>query len=253
MPQYAGPLDAVRVQQGQHPAAQVGDLYGPGGGPAAPAMAGQLEAQQPEVLRPGRAAAASQTSAEVPSELPSTSTGAPGRAVERGGERQRAARARASAGSDIEEDSLAVALQPDVEPDTPPGPVAGAASDRVSRLPRSEIEESTGSAALACFLVGEVDPGHDPVEQPAGEDGHIQVRRLGAAVAGTAAGPAAGSRSGSSPSGVGRAAAEPAERRRACARYPRRAGIVGMVEAAVRVRPARSRPARRARLARRRR
>ena len=64
-----------------------------------------------------------------------------------------------------------------------PGP-DGAATSRCRRS--GPTTGRAGSVALAAVLVAEVDAGHDPVEQAAGEDRHDQVRRLGRAVAASA-------------------------------------------------------------------
>src|SRR5487761_1094157 len=151
-------------------------LYGPGGGAGSP-LPWPGSSKRSSRNCPARAGTwASHTPREVPSELPSTSTGSPAGpssdAARRSGPR--------AADSDIEEDRLAVALQPDVEPELPETGRPG--DESVPSAPfGNRGEHRIGGVRL--FLVGEVDPGHHPVEQPAREDGHVQVRCLGAAVA----------------------------------------------------------------------
>ena len=73
--------------------------------------------------------------------------------------------------SDREEGRLIGPLEVDVELVA----VVGALRRRASPAPSSSRPASTGSAALACGLVGEVDARDDPVQQPAGE--HRDGRR----------------------------------------------------------------------------
>src|ERR1700691_4939563 len=81
--------------------------------------------------------------------------------------------------SDIEENRLALTLQPDVEPELPFR--LGHGDERgPPRLRRDGAQHRV--LGVGGLLVGEVHPGHYPVEQAAREDGHVQVRRLDAAV-----------------------------------------------------------------------
>jgi signal transduction histidine kinase/CheY-like chemotaxis protein len=132
-------------------------------------------------------------------------------------------------GLQVEEDGLPVALHVDVEPEQ-----AVAARDRDERVPavrRDDLEHRVGGVRGA--LVGEVDPGHRPVEHAPGEHRHVDVRRLGPAVAER-------ERAGLERHDleravvVGLAPAEAAEGQVAV--DDRAAGVVGVREPAVRVR-----------------
>src|SRR4051795_7315264 len=73
--------------------------------------------------------------------------------------------------SDAEEDGLTLALQDDVEAIAV---LAGLDEQRVAALLGHRLEHRIA----AVVLVGEVDPGHAPVEHPAREHVHVDVGRL---------------------------------------------------------------------------
>jgi len=132
-------------------------------------------------------------------------------------------------GLQVEEDGLPVALHVDVEPEQ--AVAARNGDQRVPAVRRDDLEHRVGRVRGA--LVGEVDPGHRPVEHAPGEHRHVDVRGLGPAVAER-------ERSGLERDDleravvVGLAPAEAAERQVAV--HDRAAGVVGVREPAVRVR-----------------
>src|SRR5579875_1879770 len=204
-PQYAADVMPCSPSRPSTSAASPAIEYGPGGAgeraPGSPCPRSSYLSRRNRLL--STAAWASQTALVAPRGLPSTTTGAPSGPSSRAASRT----VPPAGGSDIEEDGLAVALQRDVEPEVPlglghgdqrrpPGRLRDRAQHRVRRVGR--------------LLIGEVHPGHQPVEQPAREHGHVEVRCLDAAVRG-------GQRPGLErddavrPVGGGRAPAEAAE------------------------------------------